>query len=691
MENEFYYENDVCIVGMGCVLPDADNPREFWDNILKGHCSIREMPDNRLERATYVSKNKKDEDKTYSNYAAFVDDERLGKIAKKLELDFSKNNRLEIMTFEAVRQALDCFNANIFKKAQKNTAVFLGSMGINEDLISEKFFLHNKAPLKKYIKKSGLKDGKRIFKALKTYFNGKKRMEEKAAVASIVNTSILYLIKKRIDINGEGLLGDAACASSFVAIDAAVNALQNYTTDLALAGGIESSLGADTFVSFSKVGALSAERCAPFDKKADGLSQGEGVVIFALRRIDDAIRDKNKIYGVIRSIGGASDGRSSSLFSPSLDGQVLAYQRAYEGLDKKKIDYIECHGTGTKIGDTMEIKSLNSFFHNVKIPVGSIKSLIGHTKSTAGAAGLLKCLLIIENKTIPPSKYISSPITPQNGAAMVNKKAIILPKRGRSLRLGASSFGFGNINYHLIIDEFESSRLIQKTKKNENEDSNTIVIIGSASSHGISADAETIAKKFKIPPQSIPCTDRIQLLALDTADKAFKKARIKIDDLEKEKVSVISATSLGLDFAVNFTERIMVMKFRNALEFLNEKDLETMINYRDRFPEVTEDTGPGVLNNVIAGRICNVFDFKGKNFNVDSDLNSFPAALNIAMKELIKNEGIILLISCDEKPDKKRVRIKRKSVSCTILSTLAFAKKKNLPIRKVIETTRYYE
>ena len=93
MENEFYYENDVCIVGMGCVLPDADNPREFWDNILKGHCSIREMPDNRLERATYVSKNKKDEDKTYSNYAAFVDDERLGKIAKKLELDFSKNNR----------------------------------------------------------------------------------------------------------------------------------------------------------------------------------------------------------------------------------------------------------------------------------------------------------------------------------------------------------------------------------------------------------------------------------------------------------------------------------------------------------------------------------------------------------------------------------------------------------------------
>ena len=683
-----YYNGDICIVGIGCVLPGADNPSDFWNNILNGNCLIREMPAERFNTRLYLSKDKKGEDKAYSNKAAFIENSKLKKICENSGLDFSKNHRLQIMAMEATRQALSCLRPDSLKRVQKNTSLFLGCMEMEESFVLEKIFLNSEKSLREYIKRGRLKDGKRIFEAIKKHFNKGDEFNQLAKIASVLTTSVLNAIKKRFNIGGEGVLIDAACASSLAALDVATGALKSYKTDLAITGGMEGNLGVDTFVLFSKVGAMSAGICQPFDESADGLSQGEGAVIFAFQRMEDALRDKNKIYGVVRSTGGSSDGKSSSLFSPSLGGQILAYERAYYGIDKKSVDYIECHGTSTKIGDAMEIKSLNKFFDNGRIPIGSVKSLIGHTKSAAGAAGLLKCILMLENKVIPPSKYIKSSLAPRNGTVYLNNTPINILRKDRPLRFGISSFGFGNINYHLVLDEFrDSDKSIRSGEKRIPREK--ISIIGNGFARPDKIDIKSPVARFKIPLQSIASIDRVQLLALTSVIDAFERSNIDINSLNKERVSVIAASSLGLDFALDFVERIRYFELKDALNFVDKKTLDYMMNYKNRFPVVTEDTGHGVLNNVIAGRICNAFDFKGKNFNVDSDLCSFPAALNIAVREIKRSGDIIILIFCDEKLNKIKTRVERKNISCLLLSSLSLAKKNNYPILKLIKDVNY--
>jgi len=690
MKKYSYHNNDVCIVGIGCTLPDAENPQEFWNNISEGKCSIREISEERWKKNLYFNADKNAKDKTYSNAAAFVENNRLKKLCKKLNLDFYKNNRLQIMTLAAAKQALNCVNSKTLNGARRNTAIFLGCMEIDEAFTLEKFYLGNKKSLENYIAKNNLKNKEKILEKIEKHFN-RHNLGTKAMTSSLLTTSVIALIKKRFNIQGEGALIDAACASSLAAIDIAVKALKNYKVDLAVTGGIESNLAPDTFVLFSKVGALSAGICHPFDKRADGLSQGEGSVIFVLQRLEDALRDKNKIYGIIKSSGSSSDGKSSSLFSPTVEGQIMAYKKAYSNLDKSIVSYIECHGTGTKLGDEIELKALNKFFEGRRFPVGSVKSLIGHTKGAAGSAGLLKCVLSLQNKIIPPSKYLETGIFAGNKSVYVNKKPVNLRSSSYPLRFGSSSFGFGNINYHIVLDEFKKDIEIKKIKNKLKINSSRIVVLGHSSALIKKIDFDLITAKFKIPPQSLSHIDEVQLQALLVTAEVFEKIGIEIDSLDKENVIVISASCLGLSSAIDFVNRIRHFEFGEALNFLDKASLDLMVKHKNKFPEATEDTGPGVLSNVIAGRICNAFDFKGKNFNVDSDFNSFSAALNIATEELQEKEGIVILLYCEEEINKDIFTIERKKINCLILSTLILAKNKNYPICEIIEKVDYYD
>jgi len=688
MNKRFYYDNDICIVGLGCVLPDAGNPSEFWHNLSAGKCSIRKVPEERWPSRLYFSQDKNEPDKTYSNVAAFVEERQLEKLRDKLGPDFSQSNRLQTMALEATEQALSGLNRETLARERQNTPIFLGCMELDEAFSLVKFYRHTEESLKRHIGRSNLKNQKRIFKSIKEYFNRRETKTE-IMVSSVLTTSVINLIKQKFCLQGEGALIDAACASSLAAIDAAATALKNYQANLAITGGVESNLSPNTFILFSKAGALSPGRCLPYDKKTEGLLQGEGTVIFVLQRLADALKDKNKIYGVIRSIGSSSDGRSSSLFSPSQGGQVLAFKRAYRSLDKNSVSYIEGHGTGTKVGDSTELASLSEFFVGQRLPVGSVKSLIGHTKGAAGAAGLLKCVLILQNKVIPPVKYFEALIVGQNKSVYINKEPVMLGNISRPLRLGISSFGFGNINYHLVLDEFNGGQEIIKAKKGGA--ASPVVILGGSSISLKKVDFNLIAAKFKIPPQSLPHMDKSQLNALLAVAAALAKANMEIDLLDKENVKVISAGCLGLDSAIDFDKRIRHWEFKDALAFLDKNSLELLIGHKNKFPEATEDTGPGVLNNVVAGRICNAFDFKGKNFNVDADFNSFDAALNIAGRELQKQDGLIILIGSEEKLNKSKLKIERTKIHCLILSTLSFAQKNNYPINELIKKIDYHE
>jgi acyl transferase domain-containing protein len=689
MKKNSYYSNDICIVGMGCVLPDANNPQEFWANILENNCSIRKIPEERWKSQPYFSSDKKEKDKTYSNVAAFVENAQLGKIGKRLGLDPLKNNRLQIMALEATTQALNCINPETLEKTRKNTAIYLGCMEIDEAFTLEKFYLQNKKSLENYIIKNNLKNKEIILKKFKEHFNSSK-WDEEAIIASVLTTSTINLIKQKFNIEGEGALIDAACASSLAALDVSVSALKNYKADLVITGGIESYLAPDMFVLFCKVGALSEGKCYPFDEKSSGLSQGEGAVMFVLQRLGDAIKDGNKIYGVIKSSGSSSDGKNSSLFSPSVKGQIIAFERAYATLDKSRVNYIECHGTGTKLGDAIELKALNMFFKDKKIPIGSVKSLIGHLKGAAGSAGVLKCLLSMQDKKIPPSKYLKKFIGTKNGSVYINKKIIDLAKNQYPLRFGISSFGFGNANFHVVLEEFNKnkSRII-KSKKNKTLD--PIVVLGCSSLLLKEVDFGLITSKFKIPPQSLSKIDKVQLQALLVTVEAFEKSNMEIDFLDKNEIRVISASCLGLDAALNLSKRVRHFEFLEAFNLFDKASVDLLIKHKDKFSEITEDTGPGVLNNVIAGRICNMFDFKGENFNVDCDFNSFPVALNIAVEKLQEKGSMIVLIYCEEELNKNEAYVERKKINCLILSTLSLAKKNNYPICEIIEKINYHD
>ncbi len=678
-----YKSDDICIVGVGCILPEAKNIEEFWNNLMESRCSIGPIPKERWDKDIYYSKDKKEEDKTYSHVAAYVEDSILKRNCKDLGLKWIRNNRLQIMAVEASRQALLCLNKTKLQK--KKVDIFLGCGDLDE-ILSLNCFYQNKEDWIKELPSKNSKEKDEILREMKR-FSLLDKVTPDDIEATIQATSMIKLIKDRFNIKGEGCLIDAACASSLAAIDTSISRLKNHEADLIITGGVESHLGPSSFVLFSKNGAMSKDKCLPFDKRTDGLSLGEGSVIFALQRIEDAIKDKNKIYGVIRGCGSSSDGKNSSIFSPSVEGQVMAYKKAYSGFEDAIPDYIECHGTGTKIGDPTEVSSLNAFFKDKKIPIGSVKSLIGHTRSAAGAAGLLKCLLCIKNRIIPPSKYHKNPL-PNMKKLFLNKKIIKLNKKNEPLQAGVSSFGFGNINFHLFLEEYkEESEIIEK-KTIEDKD-NTIAIVGYTDISDIDPYEYIKKNDLRIPPKSIEQTDILQLKGIIGALEAFKDAKINLDENIKRNTVVISASRLFLNHAKDFGMRVRHLEFNKILQDYDKTIRDDIMSKIKTYSKITEDTGAGILNNVIAGRICNYFDLKGKNFNVDADSNTILAAMNIAVQEIKLNNSLVLLFCSDDELNRKDKCIDRKKTYCLLLASQDYAKDNELEIKRIIKNISY--
>ncbi|HLE47392.1 MAG TPA: acyltransferase domain-containing protein, partial [Candidatus Thermoplasmatota archaeon] len=268
------------------------------------------------------------------------------------------------------------------------------------------------------------------------------------------------------DLSGKNFTTDAACASSLAAIDAAVKGLQARDYDLVLTGGADRSMDIATYVKFCKIGALSAKGSFPFDARADGFVMGEGAGILLLKRLNDAIRDGDKIRAVIRGVGSSSDAKGKGITAPNIEGQLSCLTRGLEDarVAPETISLLECHGTSTKVGDVVEIQALTKIFgpriaKKQSLPIGSVKSQVGHLKSAAGAASLLKIILAAENKVLPPSINFQTPnpnIDWANTPFYVNAKAQPWPDPpgGQPRRCSISSFGFGGTNFSVVIEEY---------------------------------------------------------------------------------------------------------------------------------------------------------------------------------------------------------------------------------------------
>ncbi|MFQ6040564.1 MAG: type I polyketide synthase, partial [Candidatus Poribacteria bacterium] len=284
-------------------------------------------------------------------------------------------------------------------------------------------------------------------------------------------------VANRFDLGGENYTVDAACASSLAAVHLAVKELETGNSDVVIVGGADTMQGAFAYTCFSKTLALSPRgRCCTFDESADGIVLGEGVAMLVLKRLADAERDGDKIYAVIKGVGASSDGRDKSMTAPRPEGQALALQRAYQkaNISPATVGLIEAHGTGTVVGDQAEIQALCKVFNSEIRPplppntggespksefqwcaIGSVKSMIGHTKC---AASLIKAALALHHKVLPPTLNVNKPNSRANfedSPFYVNTETRPwINENEHPRRAGVSAFGFGGTNFHVVLEEY---------------------------------------------------------------------------------------------------------------------------------------------------------------------------------------------------------------------------------------------
>ncbi|MBK8695138.1 MAG: hypothetical protein IPN17_23390 [Deltaproteobacteria bacterium] len=277
-------------------------------------------------------------------------------------------------------------------------------------------------------------------------------------------------IANRFDLRGTNAVTDAACASSMAAISMGINELALGQSDVVITGGVDTLNDIFMYMCFSKTPALSPTGdCRPFSDQADGTILGEGLGMVALKRLDDAERDGDRVYAVVRGVGTSSDGRSKSVYAPVPEGQAEALRRAYKqaGYGPETVELIEAHGTATKAGDAAEFEGLKIAFGESGrdrqwCALGSVKSQIGHTKAAAGAAGLFKAVMALHHKVLPPTIKVDKP----NPKLELEKSPFYLNTQRRPwIRDGAhprrasvSSFGFGGSNFHVALEEYEGPR-----------------------------------------------------------------------------------------------------------------------------------------------------------------------------------------------------------------------------------------
>ncbi|HET6775543.1 MAG TPA: type I polyketide synthase, partial [Acidimicrobiales bacterium] len=271
------------------------------------------------------------------------------------------------------------------------------------------------------------------------------------------------------NLRGPSYVTDAACASGLAAAAASIEGLINGEYDAALTGGIDRNMGAATYVKFCKIGALSATGTRPYADGADGFVMGEGGTLFLLKRLADAERDGDRIYAVLLGMAGSSDGRGKGITAPNPIGQRLAVERAWQlaGVAPSTCSLVEGHGTSTAVGDVVEVEALTDVFAGDdvpagSIPLGSVKSNIGHLKGAAGTAGLFKAAMALHHKLLPASIHAQHPnpnIDFGRSPFTINTELRPWdPPPGGIRRAGVSAFGFGGTNFHGVLEEHVPGR-----------------------------------------------------------------------------------------------------------------------------------------------------------------------------------------------------------------------------------------
>ncbi len=446
-------ENSVAIVGVGGIFPNSPTLDRFWDNISANVNTSRQPPPGRwlLPVEDVFSTQVGSPDKVYSKKACFIDDETDTAHIPGLDIDPDFLAQLDPMFRLLLRVGQQTLFTDAVEKINRSrSGVIIGNLA----LPSEK----SSALARNYL-------GRTFIEKL----SEQELSLDNSPIAPInhyVAGLPAGLLAKAIGFEGICFTVDAACASSLYAIKLAVDELQSGRADAMLAGGLSRPDSLYTQMGFSQLRALSPTgTCSPFDCNGNGLVVGEGCGLVLLKRTQDALRDGDHIRAVIRGIGLSND-LGGSLLAPASEGQLRAMRSAYQqaGWFPSDVDLVECHATGTPVGDAVEFSSLQQLWQESawrpgQCVIGSVKANIGHLLTAAGSAATIKTLLAMEKQVLPPMVNFANPA---EGVDLDNSPFRILQqgstwdrrKVGLPRRAAVSAFGFGGINAHLLLEEW---------------------------------------------------------------------------------------------------------------------------------------------------------------------------------------------------------------------------------------------
>src|SRR3954471_13181637 len=454
----------LAIVGIGCLFPKADGPGAFWANIKRGVDCVGAVPPTHWSPGDYFDADPKAPDRTYAARGASLDPVEFDPLAFGISpVDLEATDTSQLLGLVAARQALNDAGYTPDRQFDKNRiSVVLGVTGTLELVIPLGARLGHPR-WRKALAAAGV-DAATADKVVQDISDSYVPWQENSFPGLLGNV-VAGRIANKLDLGGTNCVVDAACASSSSAIHLAGLELAAGRCDVAVTGGVDTFNDIFMFMCFSKTPALSRTGDAkPFDADGDGTILGEGLGIVVLKRLADAERDGDRIYAVLKAIGSSSDGKGNAVYAPSPSGQVRCLKNAYElaGVSPATIELIEAHGTGTKVGDTVEANALAEVFRQAKADgtwcaLGSVKSMVGHTKAAAGAAGLIKAALALYNKVLPPTLKVKKPVEPlQPGKSPLyvnTEKRPWLPHPDHPRRAGLSAFGFGGSNFHAVLEE----------------------------------------------------------------------------------------------------------------------------------------------------------------------------------------------------------------------------------------------
>ncbi|MGD6960813.1 SDR family NAD(P)-dependent oxidoreductase [Fictibacillus phosphorivorans] len=425
----------IAVIGMSARFPKSNSLEEYWKNLKEANSMVTEVPSDRWKVEEYFSANKQEKNKTYSKWGGFIED------VYSFDSSYFKVSDDDALVMDPQHRILLELTDELFSRAGysseelsgTNTGLFLGGGASS------------------YIK-----------------INDKHLPEEymKRLVVNSIPNMMAARISDFYNLKGVSQTIDTACSSSLVSIHQACQNLLSEEMEMAIAGGIELLLDPAAFVGYSKAEVLSDDgKCYVFDEKAKGFVLGEGAGLVLLKRLDKALEDGDQIFGVIMGSAVNNDGRTMGLTVPNLEGQKEVIEKAlYKSkVSPENITYLEAHGTGTLLGDPIEIRAASQIYEQFTdqtqyCAVGSVKSNMGHLARAAGIASFIKVILSLYHKQLPPTlnctnphprfKFSSSPFYPITELKEWNQE---------NRRAGISSFGFGGTNCHMIIEELDNS------------------------------------------------------------------------------------------------------------------------------------------------------------------------------------------------------------------------------------------